>query len=183
MARLAIGVVVAACLALAACGAGQVSQTASQVAAVNGASGDLGPIRVRDAQFVWNGPVAGGAVYRPGQEAPLQLTIINDRATDSALWRTDRLLTGIQPGRRVRADQRRCPHPDRSGPHRGLRRAHRLDRLPRTSVVSITLVGLREPLHAGRTYPVDLTFERAGVLRLAVPVENPDRLPARADPA
>jgi hypothetical protein len=52
--------------------------------------------------------------------------------------------------------------------------------LPSTTVVDIALVGLAEPVRAGLTYPVVLTFERAGELRLELPVANPDVLPPRA---
>lgn len=41
-----------AALALSACGAGQISQTANQVAAVNGTDGDLGDAAVRDVTLI-----------------------------------------------------------------------------------------------------------------------------------
>ncbi|MDN5582523.1 MULTISPECIES: hypothetical protein [unclassified Corynebacterium] len=41
-----------AALALTACGAGQISQTANQVAAVNGTDGDLGDAAVRDVTLI-----------------------------------------------------------------------------------------------------------------------------------
>jgi hypothetical protein len=45
---------------------------------------------------------------------------------------------------------------------------------PGTAPVTLRLTGLTEAVRPGRTYPVDLTFARAGVLRLDVPVAGPD---------
>jgi copper(I)-binding protein len=36
------------------------------------------------------------------------------------------------------------------------------------------LTGLRQDLQVGPTYPVVLTFERAGDVQLSIPVGNPD---------
>jgi hypothetical protein len=41
---------------------------------------------------------------------------------------------------------------------------------PRTGVVTLRLTGLTTAVRPGLTYPVDLTFARAGALRLEVPV-------------
>jgi len=46
---------------------------------------------------------------------------------------------------------------------------------------NIVLTGLREDVQSGLTYPLILTFERAGEVRFDVPVANPDTL--REDPA
>ncbi|MGH3693159.1 MAG: hypothetical protein ACRDRX_04030 [Pseudonocardiaceae bacterium] len=49
-----------------------------------------------------------------------------------------------------------------------------------TDAVQIVLTGLRGPVSAGLRHPAVFTFEQAGELRLALPVENPTRprLPA-----
>ncbi|WP_433267665.1 hypothetical protein ACQPZF_02115 [Actinosynnema sp. CS-041913] len=75
--RLAVVAAVAAGVALAAagCSAGQVTQTDTQVAAVNGASGTVGPIAVRDAQLLF--PVAHG-YYQEGEDAPVVVVIANN---------------------------------------------------------------------------------------------------------
>lgn len=63
-------------LALSGCAAGQITQTDAQVAAVNGASGDLGPIALRDAVLAYpDGEDVFG--YAAGDEAPLLVTIVN----------------------------------------------------------------------------------------------------------
>ncbi len=75
--RLAVVAAVAAGLglAVAGCSAGQITQTDAQVAAVNGASGTVGAIAVRDAQLLF--PVAEGH-YREGDDAPVVVVIANN---------------------------------------------------------------------------------------------------------
>jgi copper(I)-binding protein len=75
--RLAVVVALATGLGLAAagCSAGQITQTDTQVAVVNGASGQVGSIAVRDAQFAF--PVSAKE-YKSGDEAPIVVTIVNN---------------------------------------------------------------------------------------------------------
>ena len=69
-------------LLLSGCGAGQITQTDTQVAAVNGASGNAGPIAVRGAELAYPG---GQGVYQPGSNAELIVTIVNTGVTDDTL--------------------------------------------------------------------------------------------------
>ncbi|WP_158848250.1 hypothetical protein [Saccharothrix deserti] len=82
--RLAVVAALATGLGLAAagCSAGQVTQTDTQVAAVNGASGQAGAIAVRDAQFLF--PEAHGA-YEEGDDAPITVVIANNGTTPDKL--------------------------------------------------------------------------------------------------
>lgn len=75
--RLAVVVALATGLGLAAagCSAGQITQTDTQVATVDGASGDVGSIAVRNAQFAF--PVSGHE-YKAGDEAAIVVTIVNN---------------------------------------------------------------------------------------------------------
>lgn len=70
-------------LLLVGCGAGQITQTESQEPAVNGASGNAGPIAIRNAQLAYPGNAQG--VYQPGSTARLIVTIINAAQTDDTL--------------------------------------------------------------------------------------------------
>jgi copper(I)-binding protein len=75
--RLVVGVPVGIALGallLTGCGAGQITQTDTQVAAVNGASGDAGPIAVRNVELQYPG---GTGAYAPGSNASVTLTIVN----------------------------------------------------------------------------------------------------------
>jgi hypothetical protein len=47
------------------------------------------------------------------------------------------------------------------------------DRPPATPTVTLQLTGLTTAVRPGPTYPVDLTFARAGTVRLEVPVADP----------
>jgi hypothetical protein len=44
---------------------------------------------------------------------------------------------------------------------------------PGTREAQVVLTGLREDVRAGLTYPLVLVFERAGEIRLQIPVANP----------
>jgi copper(I)-binding protein len=81
-------------VAVAGCGAGQVTQTSEQVAAVGGAYANAGPIAVRDVAIVF-AEQAGGEktanVYAEGGDAPLRMTIVNTGATP------DRLVSASSP--------------------------------------------------------------------------------------
>ncbi|MFC4854377.1 hypothetical protein [Actinophytocola glycyrrhizae] len=70
----AVAIGVSALLGIVGCSAGQVAQTAEMPPAVNGNSGQLGSLALRDVQVVF--PESGEA-YEEGDDAPLQLTIIN----------------------------------------------------------------------------------------------------------
>lgn len=77
----AMGLGLAALLATAGCGAGQVTQTDSMLPAVNGALGQVGPIAIRDAKLAY----PHGGTYKEGADAPLVLTIVNTGTTDDEL--------------------------------------------------------------------------------------------------
>ncbi|MCW2631931.1 MAG: hypothetical protein JWR88_893, partial [Pseudonocardia sp.] len=59
-------------LALTGCSAGQITQTSSQVAGVNGVSARVGSIVVRDAQIEFAGAPGDGSAYPRGSDAPLK---------------------------------------------------------------------------------------------------------------
>ncbi|MCR3747488.1 hypothetical protein LX88_001426 [Lentzea californiensis] len=64
------------------CSAGQVTQTDTQVAAVDGASGNAGPIAVRNAMLAFP---ADGNRYKDGEDAPLTFVIANTGSTPDKL--------------------------------------------------------------------------------------------------
>lgn len=168
-------------LTLAGCGAGQQAQTSTQVTMTGGVGGRVGSLVVRDAQITYNGPITGDAVYRPGETAPLQVTIINNAtALLEDGMRPDRLESVSSPiarSTRIAGDTR---IPDGHVLTAGYDEPVASTVLPGTTVAQIALVDLTEPVRAGLSYPVVFTFEHAGALRLEVPVENPDVLPPRA---
>ncbi|MDQ4119229.1 MAG: hypothetical protein M3235_20050 [Actinomycetota bacterium] len=168
---------------LAGCGSGQQSQTANQVTATNGAGGAVGTIVVRDAQIgADRQPVAGDALYRTGQDVPIQVTIINDatmRAPDALA--PDRLVAVSSPIARTGQIVGDAQIPDGQVLVAGYQRPAAATTVAGTRQVGIVLRGLTTPVRAGMTYPVTFTFARAGSLRLEVPVENPQFTKPRAE--
>ncbi|MGQ0837105.1 hypothetical protein [Actinokineospora sp.] len=73
LAPAALGLGLAAVLGAVGCSAGQITQTDSQLPAVNGAMAQLGPIAVRDAKLAY----PKGGFYPSGSDAPLVLTFVN----------------------------------------------------------------------------------------------------------
>ncbi|MFD4643843.1 hypothetical protein ACFWN2_41495 [Lentzea sp. NPDC058436] len=64
------------------CSAGQVTQTDTQVAAVDGASGNAGPIAVRNVMLAFP---SDGNRYHDGEDAPLTFVIANSGETPDKL--------------------------------------------------------------------------------------------------
>mgnify|MGYP006992422232 CR=1 FL=1 len=80
-AAVGLGVVVS----ISACGAGQVSQTATQAAAVNGATVRLGALTLADVQIIYPGTTAPAEVFTNG--GPFQIAFYisnNDPVNDTA---------------------------------------------------------------------------------------------------
>jgi periplasmic copper chaperone A len=76
-----LGIGVAA--VLAGCGAGQITQTDTQLAGINGANGNAGPIALRDVQLAY--PPNKQGVYAPGSNAMLIVTVVNTGLTPDTL--------------------------------------------------------------------------------------------------
>jgi copper(I)-binding protein len=90
-AALVVGAMIGA-VALAGCGAGQITQTNIQVSAVGGASGNVGSIALRNVEIAFpeQAPKTA-AVYPANGDAPLQMTIANSGA------QSDRLVSASSP--------------------------------------------------------------------------------------
>ena len=125
---LAVGAVVGA-LALAGCGAGQITQTSSQVSGVGGASANVGQIAIREAAFAFTGNGKTAVIYPPGGTAPLTMTVVNFGAQD------DKLDGRVEPGRGVGDDQR-GRHDRQRAAAAGRRRARRPRRRPAAAPAS-----------------------------------------------
>lgn len=156
------GAIVAALL-LAGCGAGQLTGTSTQRSSAGGANAGAGDVVVRDAEIEFGDAVPAAVVWPAGATAPLQMRIVNEGATAdrlvsaSSTWASSVSVTGTTdlPGGLaiVVGDPASAPA--------GARTAQ------------IELVGLKDNLRAGLTYPVVLVFERAGPISLDVPIDNP----------
>ncbi|HVK21990.1 MAG TPA: hypothetical protein VM677_11575, partial [Actinokineospora sp.] len=76
LAPAALGLSLAAVLGAVGCSAGQITQTDSQLPAVNGAMSQAGNLALRDAKLAY----PHGGFYGAGADAPLILTIVNSGA-------------------------------------------------------------------------------------------------------
>jgi copper(I)-binding protein len=166
---LAVTVLIAACcasaLALVGCSAGQITQTDSQVAAVDGASGDVGnSIALRDVLIPF--PPGRDGTYPAGSNVPVLLTIVNQgtsadeliAVTSPAASRV--LVVGtstIPPGTNVTSTVGSIPAAVQ----------------PRSPLVvgelRIVLITTR-PLRAGLSTPVTFVFRNAGKVTVPVPM-------------
>ena len=250
-------------LALAGCGAGQITQTSSQASGVGGASANVGQIAIREAAFTFAGDGKTAAIYQEGSDAPLSMTVVNfggqgdkltnvsspaaesARITGDATIASGRVLlveglpagepagapgeavpgtrptTGPgasaqatagpgasaqatpAPGASARAtpapgaeatpgpteqagsapeagaNPGSRPAPATAGPEAAATAAAGAAApssgvvTPGTTQAQVVLTGLKSDLQVGPTYPVVLTFERAGSVTLQVPVANP----------
>jgi hypothetical protein len=197
-----IGALIGA-VALAGCGAGQLAATASQVAAVGGANATVGQIAVRNAVVAFDGPAATGTAYEVGGSAPLTMSIVNQgQEADRLVSVSSPAASAVEVGgtREVPAGQVLVvdggPAPaaeDESGEPEATESGAATDEEADAAAqaasagepqAQIVLTGLRERIRPGLAYVVVLTFERAGEIRLELPVANPDEpRPAPAEAA
>jgi copper(I)-binding protein len=202
-------------LALAGCGAGQISQTSNQESGSDGVNAGIStPVVVRNAVIAYGGTATDGTVYPVGGSAPLQMYIVNQgNEIDRLVSASSPAAASVQvsgetevPGGQVLIVEG-APQAE-TGPATSTSTAQRPRRMtplpppppppppppatatptatPRPTstpgaigmpgtdrVAQVTLVGLREDIRAGLTYPIVLVFERAGELRFDVPVGDP----------
>jgi copper(I)-binding protein len=208
-AQLVIGALIAA-VAVAGCGAGQITQTSRQVAAVEGANATSNQIAVRNAMIEFDEPAHGAAIYPIGGSAPLEMVIVNSGAeVDRLVAASSPVAASVEisgvlriPGGQaltIEGAPAAAPAPAEAAPPAapGATPGPTPTPAPPTSAPAaaepapaaqpsaaegesgaghIVLTGLREDVQAGMTYPLILTFERAGEVRFDVPVANPDSL-------
>jgi copper(I)-binding protein len=155
-----MGVLLLSPVALSACSAGQVTQTATQDRDKTGGQAQAGALTLRQAQL--ESPQGGG--YDVGDDAQLQLAIVNSGTEDDAL-------VGIEGDGFAEAEVRGSSPAGASG----------VDiPIPAGSAVFIgedvrvVLTDLEEPLTTGQYIDLDLTFENAGAVTLQATVANPD---------
>lgn len=164
------GVLLLSPLALSACSAGQVTQTASQERDKVGAMGQVGDITVRAVEFA--SPRAGS--YEAGDDAELTLAIVNSGEEADTLVGVDgegfgdvEIRTAATGGSAAGSDEIEIPTD--------------------TTVfvdgddASITLTDLDESLTVGQYLELTLSFENAGDLTVPVTVANPEEEQERGE--
>jgi hypothetical protein len=162
--------------ALAGCGAGQIAQTSIQEPAVNGAAGQIGQLALRD---VYLRAEQTSDFLRPGQPVELVFVATNQsqdvadklsRVTsdvgtvtvtgDAGLPAGGALIVGNRAGQDIKA----------------------VDVAEAADAARAT-VALTKPISNGLTYPFTFDFERAGSVRLDVPIAAGEAAPEGQRPA
>jgi copper(I)-binding protein len=155
-----MGVLVLSPLALSACSAGQVTQTATQERDKTGAQAQVGNITLRQVQLAY----PKGGTYEDGEDADLIATIVNAGEEPDTL-------TGVEGegfGDAEISDEEIEIGPD-------------------TSVflgeddASVTLTDLDESLTTGQIIEITFTFEDAGEITVPVTVGTSTRSLERGD--
>lgn len=172
------GVLLLSPLALAACSAGQVTQTATQERDKSGPMAKAGDLTLRNIELAY--PRSGR--YEEGDDAELGMVIVNTASEDDTLVEVDG--DAFESAEIVGGDSGGDSAGGESGDTGGGSGSAAADEIvvPGDGSViigddggSITLVGLQEELTAAEHIELTLTFENAGELTVLAAVGNPDR--------
>jgi copper(I)-binding protein len=164
-----MGVLLLSPVVLGACSAGQVTQTESQVRDKTGAQAQVGDLSIRQAQLL----SPRGGVYERGDDAGLQLAIVNSGTEGDTLVGVDgegfgsaeieNASTGTVTSSASRGSAQEIEIPAGASVFVGDDDAD----------ATITLTDLDEGITTGQYLEVTLTFEKAGEVTLPVSVANP----------
>lgn len=182
----AVGIGFATMAAASGCAAGQIAATAEIVPAVQGSSGMVGSVALRDVKLAY----PQGGQYQQGQDARLTLVMVNNGLGDDALTsvRTDAADdVTFQAGNPTGTDSA-TPSESASGSPTASASASETPEagqqasipLPANENVlayadgpRITLLGLTRDLRSSETVKVTFSFRDAGNITLVVPVAVP----------
>lgn len=181
-----VGVLLFSPLALSACSAGQVNQTASQVRDKTGPEAVVGALLLRQVQLAY--PTAGS--YSPGDDAELHMTIVNTGTDDDALVGitgtsfSQVRVTGSPSGTVTPA----APSGTNSATSTSSSSAATTSDVGRALDITVpadssvflgqnaphvTLVGLGQGLTPAQTVALTFTFQKSGTVTMNVPVAVP----------
>ena len=165
-----MGVLLLSPLALSACSAGQVTQTATQDRDKVGAMGQAGEITLR--QVVLEYP--NGGAYEAGDDAELRMAIVNDGTETDTLTSVsgDGFASAEVTGARAEGES---SAPDQIEVPAGE------SVFVGENGVKVELMDLSEGVTTGQTLEVVLTFEKAGEITINAPVANPERVQERGE--
>jgi copper(I)-binding protein len=152
-----MGVLLLSPVALSACSAGQVSQTAGQVRDKVGTQAEVGQINLRAVEFAY----PRGGIYEDGDDAELRLAIINGSREADAL--VDISGEGFDE---VEIDDDR----EDAGTGRGLEIPGNGSVLVDGEDLSISLTDLEDSLTTGQSLELTFTFQNAGEVTIPVTV-------------
>ncbi|MFE3292844.1 hypothetical protein [Rhodococcus sp. NPDC059234] len=164
----AVALAAAAAISLSACSAGQITQTATQVAAVNGNYANQGDISLRNVHILF--PQSEEYSLEPGGTAALAFTAVNNDEQRSE--RLGRITTDYAKSVTIAGEVGGRVIDPQTSLGAGVRAATVLDNPEEpTQLVLVTLDGIKEGVRPGLTVPVTFTFEHAGDITVQVPVD------------
>jgi len=178
--RVATAVALAAggALALSGCGAGQISQTATQVAAVNGTPADVGSVELRNVHIVH--PTGDQYSLEAGGNAVLAFTAINESESDTVTLTdisTDfagSVTIGDEAGGTTIAPQSALSAGTSTEDATETGEAESQtegDTDAPSDVILVTLEDLNEGVRPGLTVPITFSFENAGEVTVETPID------------
>ncbi|SFB07711.1 Copper(I)-binding protein [Amycolatopsis marina] len=177
-----------AVLFIAGCGAGQITQTDTQEAAINGAAANAGTLAIRDAELVFPEAVSttesGQPVYYypSGSQAIAELVIVNEGATDDELVSVTSEAAGnvsVQGDRDVVQRSTLVIGPIGEDVNADLPQSASVPPPSEEQVddqvghASIVLEQLTREIWPGQSVPVTFTFKNAGSVTVDMPVGAP----------
>jgi copper(I)-binding protein len=180
-----MGVLLLSPVVLSACSAGQVTQTATQERDKTGAQAQVGDITIRQGQLL----SPRGGTYESGDDAELQMTLVNGGGEDDTLVSVDgegfasaeiqsSSTSGSSTSSSATASATGIPAPTSSTASTSAGSGE-IDIPAGQSVAiggdqnTVTLTDLREALTPGQYLEVTLTFEKAGEVTIPLTVANP----------
>lgn len=147
-----MALVVAASLALSGCAAGQYSQTADQVAAIDGANGTVGDISVLNVRMA----PTEREYYAKGSDAQLLLWVSNDGLQADTL---DQITTSAAESVEIAGDST-VP-------------GQTLTDFATEDGIEVTVTGFLADQYYGVSIPMTFSFASAGAVSINVPIEIP----------
>lgn len=168
-----VGVALFSPIALSACSAGQVTQTATQERDKVGAMAQVGDITLRQVQLAY----PRGGSYDAGDDAELTMAIVNTGEE------TDTLLSIEGEGFRDAEISGSSPEITAAGAPAGtadVAGSGEIELPPDVTVfvgtgdLTVTLTDLEEPLTVAQQVSLVLTFENAGEISVTATVATPD---------
>jgi copper(I)-binding protein len=150
----ALSLLAAASLVLSGCAAGQYSQTAAQVASIDGANGTIGNIAVLNARLA----PTEREKYPAGSNARLLLWISNDSVNPDAL---SSVSTSAASSVKITGD------PAVPG--------QTLADFATDQGTQVTVTGFLQDQFYGQSIPMTFNFKNAGALSLNIPIQIPEQ--------
>ncbi len=165
-----------AALILSGCGAGQISQTSEQVAAINGNTANAGDIALRNVHIVF--PGNGTATHTAGGKAALALSIVNTGAVGADELTgvtTDLGKVEITPAEGDKLEIAPSETVVVSTPQAGAETRTGGETIKteggETTTARIEITGLTQNITPGLTYDVTFNFKNNGNVLVQVPVD------------